>query len=92
MQGIVEHPKNNISVMSRHCLTICRTFIRPEINDTQVLLQLLAALPTSDSVTKAPGSSYIWQAWMGGTSKDFNSCIYAAIRQGFCLSRMTSNI
>ena len=35
---------NNSSVMSGRCLRIRRTFIRPEINDPQILLQLLAAL------------------------------------------------
>ena len=38
-------PVNNISVMWRRCLQICRTFIRLEINDIQDLLQLLATRP-----------------------------------------------
>ena len=38
-------PVNNISGMSNHCLQICRTFIRPEKNGSQILLQLQEALP-----------------------------------------------
>ena len=42
--------RNNGSVMLRHCLQIYRTFIQPKINDTLVLLQLLAALLRQQAV------------------------------------------
>ena len=39
----VNIPVNNVSVMSRRCLRVCGTFTRPEMNNTLVLLQQLAA-------------------------------------------------
>ena len=50
---LINVPANNISLMSRLCLRICRFFTRSEINDAQVLHPTEEA-PGSPSISRTP--------------------------------------